>query len=92
MKAGNTTNYKCQECGQIVHSRQYHPKECCVSFKAGYDKALTQLADMTEECKQMGRKEVVEFVEEYQFMEHPTNYYKFTRDEWRKFKKEKGIK
>jgi len=34
-----------------------------VSFKAGYDKALAQLAEMTEECKQMGRREVVEWVE-----------------------------
>ena len=32
------------------------------SFKAGYDKALAQLAGMTEECKQMGRKEVVEWI------------------------------
>ena len=32
-----------------------------ISFKAGYNKALAQLADMTEECKQMGRKEVVEW-------------------------------
>ena len=31
-----------------------------ISFKAGYDKALAQLADMTEECKQMGRRDVVE--------------------------------
>lgn len=34
-----------------------------ISFKAGYDEALTQLAEMTEECKQMGRKEVVEWLE-----------------------------
>jgi len=29
-------------------------------YKAGYDKALAQLAEMTEECKQMGRREVME--------------------------------
>ena len=28
-----------------------------ISFKIGYDKALAQLAGMTEECKQMGRSE-----------------------------------
>lgn len=28
-------------------------------FEAGYDKALAQLADMTEECKQVGRRGVV---------------------------------
>lgn len=33
-----------------------------ISFKAGYDKALAQLAGMTKECKQIGRKEVVEFI------------------------------
>ena len=31
-------------------------------FKAGYDKALAQLADMTEECKQMGRREVAKWI------------------------------
>lgn len=35
-----------------------------ISFKAGYDKALAQLADMTEECKQIGRNEVVETTQE----------------------------
>ena len=40
-------------------------KEREISFKVGYDKALGQLAGMTEECKQMGRKEVVEWVEYY---------------------------
>ena len=35
-----------------------------ISYKVGYDKALTQLADMTEECKQMGRKEVVEWLDD----------------------------
>jgi len=34
------------------------------SFKAGYNKSLAQLVNMTEECKQIGRKEVVEWVEE----------------------------
>lgn len=34
-----------------------------ISFKAGYDEALGQLAGMSEECKQMGRKEVVEWLE-----------------------------
>lgn len=34
-----------------------------LSYKVGYDKALAQLAEMTEECKQMGRREVVEFIE-----------------------------
>jgi len=33
-----------------------------ISFKVGYDKALAQLAEMTEECKQMGRREVVEWI------------------------------
>jgi len=33
-----------------------------ISFKAGYNKALAQLANMTEECKQMGRKEVVDWM------------------------------
>ena len=33
-----------------------------MAFQAGYDKALVQLADMTEECKQMGRQEVVDAV------------------------------
>lgn len=32
-------------------------------YSVGYNKALAQLAGMTEECKQMGRKEVVEFIE-----------------------------
>ena len=32
-------------------------------YEKGYNKALAQLADMTEECKQMGRKEVVEWIE-----------------------------
>ena len=31
-------------------------------FKAGYDKAMAQLAGMTAECKQMGRKEVLEWL------------------------------
>jgi len=35
------------------------------SYKAGYDKALAQLAAMTEECKQMGRREVVEWLRKY---------------------------
>ena len=30
-----TTNHNCQACGQIVSSRQFHPIECCESFKAG---------------------------------------------------------
>ncbi len=30
--------------------------------KVGYDRAMAQLADMTEECKQMGRSEVVEWL------------------------------
>lgn len=33
-----------------------------VGFKEGYDKAMSQLADMTEECKGIGRKEVVELL------------------------------
>lgn len=32
-----------------------------ISFKVGYDKALAQLADMTEECKRIGRREVVDW-------------------------------
>jgi len=35
-----------------------------ISFRAGYNKSLAQLVNMTEECKQIGRKEVVEWVEE----------------------------
>lgn len=31
-------------------------------FEAGYNKALAQLAGMAEECKQQGRREVVEWV------------------------------
>ena len=34
------------------------------AYEKGYNKAMAQLADMTEECKQMGRQEVVEWVEE----------------------------
>ena len=33
------------------------------AYEKGYNKAMAQLADMTEECKQMGRQEVVEWVE-----------------------------
>ena len=31
-------------------------------YEVGYHKAMAQLADMTEECKSLGRKEVVEVV------------------------------
>ena len=31
--------------------------------KKAYDKAMAQLADMTEECKRIGRKEVVEWIQ-----------------------------
>ncbi len=33
-----------------------------IMYEAGYDKALVQLADMTEECKQTGRQEVVKWI------------------------------
>ena len=31
-------------------------------YKTGYDKALAQLAGIIEECKQMGRKEVLDSI------------------------------
>ena len=58
-----------------------------VSFKTGYDKAMAQLANMTEECKQMGRREVVEWVE--------TGFSETLEDikkRWTEKKKEWGIK
>ena len=35
MKAEDTVINKCGECGQIVSSQEFHPIECCNSFKAG---------------------------------------------------------
>ena len=35
------------------------------AYEKGYNKAMAQLADMTEECKQMGRQEVVESIGDY---------------------------
>ena len=55
-------------------------------YKAGYDKALAQLADMTEECKQMGRREVVE-----RYKKDNPSFYKKYRAYWKNLEKEWGI-
>ena len=36
-------------CGQSVEPRQYHPRECCESFKAGQRKVVEWL----ERCKKI---------------------------------------
>ena len=67
-----------------------------ISFKAGYDKALAQLANMAEECKQMGRKEVVEWMRDKRFAPSPLTapdcyYYRFGGSELQAKLKEWGI-
>ena len=47
----------CYKCGMPLSG--VDQKEI---YKAGYDKAMAQLAEMTEECKQLGRREVVEWL------------------------------
>ncbi len=81
----------CDNCGGLFHSADGFPKpqycfNCLAAFKAGYDKALTQLAGVTEECKQMGKQEVVEWIEQQNHHDnvarHPQGYYQFGGLEW----------
>ena len=51
-----------------------------ISFKVGYDKAMAQLADMTEECKQLGRKEVVEWIKDVASLEEYKDGRKWRKD------------
>ena len=68
-----TTNYKCQVCGQIVYTGKYHPKECCESFKAGFDEGVRLTTDACDSTfgaqlkaeRKEGRKEVVFAVNEF---------------------------
>ena len=45
----------CHKCGMPLSAKSQ--KEI---YEAGYNKAMAQLAGMTEECKQMGRREVAD--------------------------------
>lgn len=67
------------------------------AFRAGYDKALAQLCDMTAECEQNGRREVAEWVEKETFPYHAVPYDKeslvrnILEDKWQAKLKEWGI-
>lgn len=76
-----------------VMPREYIDRDIAeISFKAGYDKALAQLAGMTEECKQMGRKEVVEWLEEQGTDEANGKLYVFVGADLQAKLKDWGIK
>ena len=62
-----------------------------VSFKAGYDKALAQLAEMTEECKQIGRREVVKWINQNHHYPRTKGGYYFETEIWQAQLKVWGI-
>ena len=58
------------------------------AYEKGYNKAMAQLADMTEECKQMGRKEVVEWLQLHPYYKRMFGESPF---EWQAKLKEWGV-
>ena len=62
---------KCGKCGQVLDSEtQFHPNDCCISFKAGLEEEREQQRNKTvgimrealQEERQQGRREVVEWL------------------------------
>ena len=65
----------CQGCGQQVTPTQYHPIECCVSFKAGQeDRCFENCTDTMLSFKKSGRKEVVGWIEGNAIFSHEPSY------------------
>ena len=69
-----------------------------IAFKAGREQGLKECPEpwdreqtIFEDGKKAGIKEVVEWLAEYKFIEHPYDYYKFRQDDLEAKLKEWGI-